>query len=406
MRSFDFNLRHLRALAATRQVGSISGGAALVNLSQPAVTQGIAKLEALTGTSLFERRATGMQATEAGRLLAARAESAMAALAAGFQAIRRTGASGFSGPERLVTMTQVRALLALATAGSFVAAARLTKLSQPSLHRAVRDVERLCGITLVERRGRGVALTQAGVRLARAFRLAAEELESGLDELATLAGRDSGKVRIGAMPLARARLLPLATARFHTEHPSVAVEIVEGSHTELIERLRDGRLDFLVGALRLPSPGPDVSQKMLFEDRLMVVAGSNHPLADAPDPGLSDLAAFPWVMAREGSPLRREWESLFARRGMPPPSAPVTCGSVMAIRTLLAESQFLTLLSPHQVRVEISSGLLVRIGKPLDETRRAIGLTVRSGWQPTPAQSAFLGILESCVKEATLQEIE
>lgn len=405
MRAFRFNLRHLRALAATAQVGSVSGAATLVNLSQPAVTQGIAKLEALTGMALFDRRPDGMVATDAGRLLAMRANLGMAALAEGFQVIRRTGGAGFAGAERLVTMTQVRAMLSLASAGSFVAAARATSLSQPSLHRAVRDVERLSGASLVERKGRGVALTAAGLRVVRAFRLAIGEIESGLDELAGLSGGDSGTIRIGAMPLARARLLPVATARFHAEHPTIKIEIVEGSHAELIEPLRDGRVDFLIGALRFPDPGPDVVQRILFEDRLVVVAGRDHPLAGL-EPSLEQLASFPWVMAREGTPLRREWEAMFTTAGLSLPQAPITCGSVMAIRTLLSSGEFLTLLSPEQVRLEIAWGVLTAIGKPIEASRRPIGLTLRRDWHPTLMQTTFLKGLETCAKQTTLPEIE
>jgi DNA-binding transcriptional LysR family regulator len=71
-----------------------------------------------------------------------------------------------------VTTAQLRALLALADAGSYVSAALQTGLSQPAVHRPVRDIERLAGAPLVERRGRGVALTEAGGRVARGLRLA------------------------------------------------------------------------------------------------------------------------------------------------------------------------------------------------------------------------------------------
>ena len=109
-----------------------------------------------------------------------------------------------------MTISQLRALLALAAAGSFVNAAQASGLSQPSLHRAVRDVERLSGVVLVERRGRGVRLTEAGRRLARGFSLAIAEIQAALDEIDALAELETGQIRIGAMPLARARLLPLA----------------------------------------------------------------------------------------------------------------------------------------------------------------------------------------------------
>ena len=403
---YDLNLRHLRAVAAIRRSGSISRAAGLVALSQPALTQGIAKLEGQIGLRLFDRGSTGMNATEAGSKLADRVDVAGAAMTTAFDAIRGSSKSGFRGTENLVTMSQVRALLALAAAGSFVAAAQDSGLTQPSLHRAVRDVERLGGVALVERRGRGVRLTPAGQRLARGFSLAVDEVQSALDELLALAGVDTGRIRIGAMPLARARLLPLSIARFHRERPTVRIEVVEGPHGELLERLRDGRLDFLIGALRQPPPGPDVEQERLFDDRLVIVAGSGHPLAGAGRIPIERMGGYPWVIARHGTPLRRLWRGLFESRGLKVPDAPVVCGSVQTIRGLLAQSEFLTLLSPHQVRDEVASGALVAIGDPIEETRRPIGLTTRADWRPAPAQKQFVGLLRKLTCDPTLQGIE
>ena len=282
---YDLNLRHLRAVAAIRRCGSVSKAAASVALSQPALTQGVAKLEQQLGLRLFDRGPSGMVPTPAGGQLADRVEVAAQAMITAFEAIRGSSRSGFRGTENLVTMSQIRALLALASGGSFVVAALSSGLSQPSLHRAVRDVERLSGVILVERRGRGVGLTSAGHRLARGFSLAINEIQAALDELNALSGVDVGRIRIGAMPLARARLLPMAIARYHRQRPTVTIEVVEGPHAELLERLRDGRLDFLVGALRQPLPGPDVEQEPLFDDRLVIVAGSRHPLAGKPEVG-------------------------------------------------------------------------------------------------------------------------
>lgn len=400
LRPFDLNLRHLRAVAAIRRCGSVSRAAGEVALSQPAVTQGIAKLEAQLGLRLFERDPSGMAATGEGDRLSDRIEGAAAAMTAAFDAIRGGSRGGFRGTENLVTMSQVRALLALAAAGSFVGAAQASALSQPSLHRAVRDVERLSGVPLVERRGRGVRLTQAGQRLARGFSLAIGEVQAALDELAPA---DTGRIRIGAMPLARARLLPLAIARYHAERPAARIEIEEGPHGELIERLRDGRLDFLIGALRDPAPGPDVVQEALFDDRLVIVAGRGHPLAGRKAPSLERLASYPWVVARPGAPLLRVWRALFEDAGVPVPDAPVTCGSVMLIRGLLGVSDFLTLLSPHQIG---GQGDLAQIGDPIEKTRRPIGLTMRADWRPAPAQLGFIQLLRDLTAAAGLRGIE
>lgn len=403
---YDLNLRHLRAVAAIGRCGSISRAAAEVALSQPAVTQGLAKLENQLALRLFERVPAGMTPSDAGVRLADRIEAAEGAMAAAFEEIRGSSKGGFGGTANLVTMSQIRALLALAAAGSFVGAAQASRLSQPSLHRAVRDVERLSGVALVERRGRGVRLTAAGQRLARGFSLAVGELQAALDELDALTGISSGRICIGAMPLARSHLLPRAIARFHKANPAILIDIEEGPHNELIERLRDSRLDFLIGALREPAPGPDVVQEALFDDRLVVVARAGHPLTRERKPGPAQLAAFPWVIARHGTPLRAVWTGLFEEAGLPVPAAPIACGSVTTIRALLGESDFLTLLSPQQVRPELDAGLLAVIGGPIERTRRPIGLTTRADWRPTEVQMQFLALLRTLSAESGLTGIE
>lgn len=383
---YDLNLRHLRALSAIVAHGSMSAAAQAVNLSQPALTQGLAKLERQLGTALFDRRSDGVTPTEAGLLMAARATAAVEHLIAATKGgLRR----GFARPEHLMTASQLHALLALADAGSFVGAATATALSQPALHRAVRDLEQMCGHALAERRGRGVVLTAAGRRLARGVRLAAGEIAAGIDELGD--EQDSGRIAIGAMPLPRALLLPQAIAAFVGGTPRAVVDVAEGSWRELVDPLRDGVIDLMVGALRVETPA-GLEQRALFDDALVVIARAGHPLAAVPDPGLDDLARFGWIVGQVDTPLRAHWDALFA--GRTPPPAPIECGSVMVIRGVLRDSDLLTLLSPDQVALEIRSGLLTIVGRPLPHCTRTIGITTRTGWRPTAAQRRFVVLLE------------
>ncbi|UVO53403.1 LysR family transcriptional regulator [Sphingomonas sp. SUN039] len=374
------NLRHLAALAATARLGSLSAAAQAVSLTQPALTQGLAKLERQFDEPLFERHPGGMVATAAVQVLAPRIEAALAHIAS---------------PR--VTMAQMRALVALADAGSYPGASAATGLSQPTLHRAVADLSIGLRRLLVERRGKGIAFTEAGRRTVRAFRLARAELVAGLSEVAALRGQETGRITIGAMPLSRARLLPAAVTAFHRTHPHVEIRIVEGSHAELIEPLRDGEIDLLIGALRAPSPGDDVSQVPLFEDQPVVIARSGHPLAKTDDvtPGL--LAAYPWTISAPGTPLRLLWERMFEREHVPLPPVPVECGSVITIRQILLDSDFLTLLSPDQIAVELEAGWLTQIGDPPAALRRTIGTTTRIGWRPTGMQQHFLDALTKLV---------
>ncbi len=368
----------------------MSAAAQAVSLSQPALTQGLAKLERTLGVTLFDRHPDGVSPTEAGSLMAERAQAAFALLGAASRGVARRGERGFARPEQLMTATQLHAFLNLVDAGSFVGAAEATGLSQPALHRAVRDLEQICGVALAERRGRGVILTVAGRRLARGIRLAVGEIAAGIAEISD--EQDSGRIAVGAMPLSRALVLPGTIAAYARGTPRAIVDIAEGSWRELVEPLRDGVIDLMIGALR-DDPPPGLVQKALFVDRLVVIGRAGHPLAAIADPGLDDLRRHPWIVGQADTPLRAQWEALFA--GHPLPAAPIECGSVMVIRGVLRDSDMLTLLSPDQVALEIDSGLLTTIGPPLEHGTRTIGITTRLSWRPTAAQRRFVDLIEA-----------
>ena len=388
MEPHAFNLRHLRATIAIVEGGSISAAVRAVNLTQPAITQGIAKLESQLGTALFHRQAGGMTPTEAGQILAARAAAALRLI----------------GSPR-ATSAQIRAFLALAAAGSYVGAALATGLSEASLHRAVSDLSLGVGQRLVERRGKSVLLTARGLAFLRRLRLAVSELRSAIEELAALDGRDAGRLVIGAMPLSRARLLPRAVVGFHAAHPQADITIVEGSHAELVGPLRDGEIDMMVGALRPPEGNEDLAQRPLFVDRPVILGRREHPIAREGDGAtLATLAQYPWIVSAPGTPLHDRWKLLFESAGIPVPPVQIACGSVMMVRQILVESDFLTLLSFDQVSVEIEAGWLVRIADPPRDISRTIGVTTRADWRPTRLQARFLDQLGANAAEIGLAE--
>lgn len=402
---FDLNLRHLEAAGAVGERGGISAAAQAVNLSQPALTQALSKLEARVGRRLFDRHPGGVEATEAGLILTRRIERALALLAEAVREARR-GARlpTLHHPARHLAMTQLRALLAVDRAGGYVAAAAETGLSQPGLHNAVRELEAVVGVPLLVRQGRAVRSSPAAARFLRPARLAIAELQAGLDEIEALSAGGAGRVVIGAMPLSRSALLPATVTRFAEAYPNARVRIVDGPYADLLAGLSHGELDLLIGALRDPSPAPDVVQEGLFEDRLYVVCRAGHPLAA--DAGLAEMAAYPWVMAAPGAPLHARWRAMFETRGVAPPPVAVECGSIIAIRGLLLSGDWLTVLSPDQFKLEERMGLLTRIGGPISGSERLIGVTTRRDWQPTGVQQAFLDHLRNEVARTRNPETE
>lgn len=370
-----YNIRHFAVLVATVRHGSVTRAARSVNLTQPALTQAIARLEAELGCALFERGASGMTPTEPARLLAPRAEAAIAHV----------------GSPR-VTGTQVRAFLALARAGSYAGAAEATGLSAASLHRAVADLAVALGQRLVDRRGRSILLTPQGERRARGFGLAMAELRSGLAEVAAWQGKAAGRIVVGAMPLSRARWLPETILRFHAAHPGVAIAVVEGSHAELAGPLRDGEIDLMLGALREAALLEDLHQEPVFEDRPQLVMRSGHPLLAEAQPMGQRLVDFPWILPARDTPLRKYWEAMMRSAGAEPPMVRIECGSVLTVRQLLLGSDALTLLSPAQLAVELQAGVLATLPTPAPVLRR-IGITTREDWRPTAPQAAFVAML-------------
>jgi molybdate transport repressor ModE-like protein len=395
---FDLNLRHLRALGAIAECGNISGAAKLAGLSQPALTQGLAKLEAQFGAALFERRPQGMQPTLLGKRILVRVARAVARLARAVRGGAR--AARTARPDNRLTSAQVRAMLSLAEAGSFVGAAQAVGLSEPALHRAVRELEDVCGLSFVERRGRGVVLTAAGRRLVRDFALAIAELAAALEESADQGGR----LGIGAMALSRSLLLPATLANLSRKAPGAHIDVVEGSYLELAEYLRSGSLDIIIGALR-EQPPRDLQQEPLFTDKLTVIGRAGHPLAKK-RAGFEELTRYPWIVARRASGLLERWQGLFDQAGMPRPHAPIQCGSVALIKGVLIRSDFLTLLSPDQVRAEIDAGHLIGIRSAVPDTARTIGAITRRDWYPTVLQQQFLAELRAVAKERSIPENE
>lgn len=389
------NVRHLYALAEVSTHRRINLAADKVNLSQPAVTQAISKIEQQLGLPLFDRRSEGMFATEAGALYLRRVDRALSQLREGErQARRKSAKTGRRGFHALATAVQLRALVAVARTGNFSHAAHHLGVSQPGVHRAARDLERLSELTLFEPLRRGVAMTPAGEVLARHVRLAAAEIEQGRFELSEYLGRDSTRIAVGAMPLSRTSLLPAAIdSLLSTSDGHLQVQCVDGPYDMLLRDLRFGDLDFLIGALR-PSLGQtDLVQEKLFEDRLYVVAARDHPLANKSGLTLEDTLSYPWVAPPKNTPSGSYLFNSLQIQKRPQTPIRIVASSMVLVRGLMMRGDYVTVMSEHQIAVEQQSGFLAPLPIALLDSLRDIGLTYRSGWEPTPTQNRFLDLV-------------
>ncbi|MDP2781323.1 LysR family transcriptional regulator [Devosia sp.] len=386
------NLRHLRAFLAVFDTGSITRASAMCHVSQPAVTQAIRKLERQAEAELFQRTSHGLFATPAGTVLALRVRTAFRLLDPALAEL---------APRLRITATaaQLTALIAVTETENFTLAARRLGLAQPTVHRAITDLEQEIGRSLFERTAHGMIATRAAELLTRAAQLAFAELDQGEADLGELLGREVGRIVVGAMPLSRSLILPRAIARFRQQRPTLPIQALDGPYADLITGLRRGEVDFLIGAMRDPAPIGDIVQQALFDDELVVVCGRHHPLLTQPSVQLAQLAAYPWVVAVEGTPTRQQFNQLFAPDSSTRPISLIETGSMVLMRELLQISDHLGFISGLQIESDIKLGAVARLPLRLGDTSRSIGLTVRAGWTPTRAQDEFLQALRATVAD-------
>jgi LysR family transcriptional regulator of gallate degradation len=392
------NLRHLRCLQEIMRLGSLSAAARAMHMSQPAVTQAVAKLELHFGASLLARRRNGVVATPAGEVALVRIDRALHQLRDAVAEIRTAQRERLDFT-RLVRSRQLDALSAVVEFGNFSGAARAQQTSQSSVHRSARELERALGLPLFEKTSFGVTPTREAERLALRVRLAFRELAQAHAEVRALEGDEAGRTVIAALPLARSYLVPAALLEFTQAHPRHGVVIIEGTYANLLAGLRNGESDVLIGALRDPPPAADMVQEHLFDDPLAIIARANHPLTRR-RPTIASLRKYQWIAPRRGSPLRAHFDTLLASRGMELPTPSLECNSLAAARAFLLESDRLMLLSAHQIHYEMLAGSLVTVPHPAGNVVRPIGLTLRRDWQPTGVQAKLLEILRRVARAA------
>lgn len=176
------------------------------------------------------------------------------------------------------TLRQLQYLVAIAEAGTFSGAARLTHVSQPSLSNQIIDMEAVLGAKLVERGRGGAPLTPVGEELVARARIILRDMES-FKTLAREAGQTfAGKIRIGTLPSIGPYLLPLALRRLHKAYPDLRVFVREERTLDLQADLGTGKLDLIIST---PEDHPDMKVFPLFEERLYIGVAPDDPLAES-----------------------------------------------------------------------------------------------------------------------------
>jgi LysR family transcriptional regulator of gallate degradation len=390
---FSTSIRHLKVFDSVGHLHGVRRASEDCHLSQPAVTQAIAKLEEQMGVTLLERRASGSYLNEFGIIfhrrtqrLFAQFEQALVELGVPSQPIPVARIAG------RISKTHIRSLISIVENGSFVHAARALGVSQTSLQRAARDLERNLRTPLYAQTASGIVATPAAAEFARKVKLALREIEWGIDEVEAARGNIGGEIVIGAMLLAGSVMLASVINQFVSAYPNANVRIMNGNTDDMLRYLRTGDVDVVIGLLR-DSVSDDLVHHALAETPYVVVARHGHPLIEKTEVTLDDLADYAWIIGTPGATRRARFDKLFAGRRRP--QARIETCSLPTIRLLLTQSNRLTLLTSYELIYEEDALTAVPFGpiKPVPW----IGLTMRENWLPTQLQANFIDLIHTQV---------
>lgn len=190
-------------------------------------------------------------------------------------------------------------LRAVATTGSFSAAARELGCTQPAVSQQMKALEGSVGTPLLVRSGREMRMTQAGEVLVRHAAGVLAGLTAAEEEVAAIAGLRAGRVRLVSFPSGSSTLVPTALAALRDAHPGTRVSLEEAEPPRSVEMLREGDCDIALAFRYEGAAGAeewdDLVVRPLLTDRLVGLVPERHRLAHAKSLAIGELAEEPWI---------------------------------------------------------------------------------------------------------------
>ncbi len=282
---------------------------------------------------------------------------------------------------------------------SILKASRRLSLTQPTVTKALQDVESTLAVRLFERSNRGLEPTPYGEIFARHAKIVLSQLRHAAEELEGLRAGYSGRVTVGTLLAASASILPDAIALLKKQRPGVAISVVVGTYDILMPSLLVGDLDMVLG--RLPEEGR--SRSLVYEEfyaePICVVTRRAHPLARKRRLSLRDLANEAWLLPLPETALRRQIERAFLEAGAPLPRNVIESVSILTNRALLRKSDCVGVMPYHVAIDDVEQRLLAILPVKLKSIESPVGAILRAPGTLPPAAAALLECLRLVGKE-------
>ncbi|MDQ6838953.1 MAG: LysR family transcriptional regulator [Actinomycetota bacterium] len=286
-------------------------------------------------------------------------------------------------------LRQLQALVAIADQGSFSAAAAALHTVQSNVSSHVARLEGELGVQLVDRQG-GL-LTEEGAAVVERARRIAAELDAAVSDVAAMRSEVAGPVSLGMIGTTAQWLGPLLVDGLAEHHPRVLVVIADGTSATLEPRLVSGALDMTV--VNLPRTSPDLSERALFDEDLLMVVPFDDPLAGRDRITMGDLDGRHLLLPASGTAFRDEIDGAARAAGV----TLVAKAEIDGVRLMasLCFRGYGPAILPATGTTEVGGNFAtIRVdGLP----PRRVGVMVRRRGRPSAPARALLDVLDAVI---------
>lgn len=285
---------------------------------------------------------------------------------------------------------QLRMLVEVVRHDGFSAAAEAVFATQPTISKAIRQLEDELGEVLLQRSRNGVRLTPAGQIVYRRALALLGEREDMLRELEELRDLQRGELHLGLASLGSDILFAPVFARFRQLHPQIELRVLERGSGALEESLRAGEIELAASLLPVAD---DLQWQPVRTEPLVALLPRQHSLAGSASLQLQDLADVPFVLFEKGFLLNRHIIQACQARGFSPREV-TRSGQPDFIVALVAAGLGVALL-PRMIanarpRADV---VIVRLDEP--ELDWKMVLAWRRGGYLSAAAQAWLRLVEA-----------
>ena len=290
-----------------------------------------------------------------------------------------------------MTLDQLRIFVEVAERRHVTRAAEALCMSQSAASVAIAALEAMYQVSLFNRVGRGIQLTEAGRIFLREARAVLDRAATARAVLQDLAGSATGPIALAASQTIATYWLPRRLAAFHAINPRVRLDVVIRNTHEVEAAVAAGEVS--IGLVEGPTKHPALIRTPLGHDQMVLVVAAERRARPARRAGKVDIAGFRWVIREPGSGTRQNFEDLLAREGLLLDDLNIflVLPGNEAVREAVEAGAGATIISRHVVASAITAGKLAEI--PIDLPQREYALVRHRDHHVTLAQQALIAHL-------------